>query len=72
MALLPVLLQLLPKARCCAASPILQFCTKLEHVKPVWFCSTSCHLLWFTFTKALWNIGVRNSLLGSTAGLCTV
>lgn len=25
-------------------------------MKPLWFCIVSCHLLWFTFTKALFNV----------------
>jgi hypothetical protein len=34
----------------------LQYCTNRKHLKPLWFCIVSCHLLWFTFTKALFNV----------------
>ena len=46
---------LLPAA---AAAPVcvLQYCTNRKHLKPLWFCIVSCHLLWFTFTKALFNV----------------
>jgi hypothetical protein len=41
-------------ACCCACD--LQYCTNRKHLKPLWFCIVSCHLLWFTFTKALFNV----------------
>jgi hypothetical protein len=34
----------------------LQYCTDRKHLKPLWFCIVSCHLLWFTFTKAVFNV----------------
>jgi len=36
-----------------------QYCTSRKHVKPLWFCIVACHLLWFTFTKALINVLVK-------------
>jgi hypothetical protein len=33
-----------------------QYCTNWRHLKPLWFCIVSCHLLWFTFTKAMFNV----------------
>ena len=39
-----------------AAVCALQYCTNRKHLKPLWFCIVSCHLLWFTFTKALFNV----------------
>lgn len=33
-----------------------QYCTQRKHLKPMWFCVVSCHLLWFTFTKAIFNV----------------
>lgn len=44
---------------CCSALPpglFLQYCTDRKHLKPLWFCIVSCHLLWFTFTKAVFNV----------------
>jgi endoglucanase len=35
---------------------VTSFCIDLRHLKPLWYCQVSCHLLWFTFTKALLNI----------------
>jgi len=28
-------------------------------MKPLWFCIVSCHILWFTFTKAMINVFSR-------------
>jgi len=28
-------------------------------MKPLWFCIVSCHILWFTFTKAMINVFFR-------------
>lgn len=35
---------------------LLQYCRDRKHAKPMWFCVTSCHILWFTFTKAIFNV----------------
>jgi hypothetical protein len=39
-----------------AQTMVTSFCVDLRHLKPLWYCQVSCHLLWFTFTKALFNI----------------
>jgi len=41
---------------------ITQYCTNRKHVKPLWFCIVSCHLLWFTFTKAMINVLIKKVL----------
>lgn len=33
-----------------------QYCRDRKHAKPMWFCVVSCHILWFTFTKAIFNV----------------
>jgi hypothetical protein len=33
-----------------------QYCTNRKHMKPLWFCIVSCHLLWFTYAKAQVNV----------------
>jgi hypothetical protein len=43
-------------ASCAAAVFRPQYCTNRKHLKPLWFCIVSCHLLWFTFTKAIFNV----------------
>ena len=35
---------------------VTMFCTRVEHLKPLWFVSVSCHILWFTYTKAFLNV----------------
>ena len=42
-----------------ASSLVTGYCTNRKHIKPLWFCIVSCHLLWFTFTKALFNVLLR-------------
>lgn len=42
-----------------SSSLITSYCTSRKHVKPLWFCIVACHLLWFTFTKALINVLVK-------------
>jgi hypothetical protein len=32
------------------------YCRKRWHVKLMWFGTVSCHLLWFTYTKAIFNV----------------
>jgi hypothetical protein len=39
-----------------AQTMVTSFCIDIRHLKPLWYCQVSCHLLWFTFTKALFNI----------------
>jgi len=39
-----------------SSSLVTNYCTNRKHMKPLWFCIVSCHLLWFTFTKALFNV----------------
>jgi hypothetical protein len=34
----------------------------------VWFCIVSCHLLWFTFTKAVFNVAIIAPLTGKMLG----
>lgn len=45
-----------PAVLCCPLPCAPQYCTNRKHLKPLWFCIVSCHLLWFTFTKALFNV----------------
>ncbi|GBF97993.1 six-hairpin glycosidase [Raphidocelis subcapitata] len=42
-----------------ASTLVTSYCTNRKHIKPLWFCIVSCHLLWFTFTKALLNVLLR-------------
>jgi endoglucanase len=42
-----------------ASTLVTSYCTNRKHIKPLWFCIVSCHLLWFTFTKALFNVLLR-------------
>ncbi|KIZ03555.1 hypothetical protein MNEG_4408 [Monoraphidium neglectum] len=42
-----------------ASTLVTSYCTNRKHIKPLWFCIVSCHLLWFTFTKALVNVLIR-------------
>ena len=42
-----------------ASTLVTSYCTNRKHIKPLWFCIVSCHLLWFTFTKALINVLFR-------------
>lgn len=42
-----------------ASTLVTSYCTNRKHIKPLWFCIVSCHLLWFTFTKALVNVLFR-------------
>jgi hypothetical protein len=39
-----------------ANSMINLYCKKRWHVKLMWFGTVSCHLLWFTYTKAIFNV----------------
>ncbi len=39
-----------------ASTLVTSYCTNRKHIKPLWFCIVSCHLLWFTFTKAQFNV----------------
>ena len=39
-----------------ASTLVTSYCTNRKHMKPLWFCIVSCHLLWFTFTKAMLNV----------------
>jgi endoglucanase len=32
------------------------YCRKRWHIKLMWFGTVSCHLLWFTYTKAIFNV----------------
>lgn len=54
-------LMLLPML-CCA----LQYCRDRKHAKPMWFCVVSCHILWFTFTKAIFNV-IKKKITGGRA-----
>jgi hypothetical protein len=36
----------------------------------MWFCVVSCHILWFTFTKAIFNV-LKKKITGGTAVLLT-
>lgn len=45
---------------------VVMYCTSIKHIKPMWFCSVSCHLLWFTFTKATTNVLIAKTGLKST------
>ena len=42
-----------------ASTLVTSYCTNRKHMKPLWFCIVSCHLLWFTFTKAMLNVLVK-------------
>ncbi|WIA15640.1 hypothetical protein OEZ85_002267 [Tetradesmus obliquus] len=44
------------------------YARRWEHLKPVWFCIVSCHLLWFTFTKAVINVSIIAPLTGKMLG----
>jgi hypothetical protein len=46
----------------------LQYARRWDHLKPVWFCIVSCHLLWFTFTKAVFNVAFIAPLTGKMLG----
>lgn len=39
-----------------AGQSVTMFCSDISHLKPLWFVSIACHLLWFTFTKATFNV----------------
>lgn len=47
---------------------LVQYARRWEHLKPVWFCIVSCHLLWFTFTKAVINVSIIAPLTGKMLG----
>jgi hypothetical protein len=47
---------------------VLQYARRWDHLKPVWFCIVSCHLLWFTFTKAVFNVAIIAPLTGKMLG----
>eukprot|EP00878_Enallax_costatus_P000276 GHUV01000347.1.p1 GENE.GHUV01000347.1~~GHUV01000347.1.p1 ORF type:complete len:1266 (+),score=343.56 GHUV01000347.1:286-4083(+) len=38
---------------------VTMYCTNRKHLKPLWFCIVSCHLLWFTFAKAQINVIIK-------------
>jgi hypothetical protein len=40
-----------------------QYCRDRKHAKPMWFCVVSCHILWFTFTKAIFNV-IKKKITG--------
>lgn len=39
-----------------SSSLVTSYCRDRKHAKPMWFCVVSCHILWFTFTKAIFNV----------------
>jgi hypothetical protein len=48
-----------------------QYCRDRKHAKPIWFCVVSCHILWFTFTKAIFNV-LKKKITGEAANaLCS-
>lgn len=47
-------------------SLLLQYCRDRKHAKPMWFCVVSCHILWFTFTKAIFNV-IKKKITGESA-----
>lgn len=61
--LLPPLL--LASNRYCHRTAVLQYCRDRKHAKPMWFCVVSCHILWFTFTKAIFNV-IKKKITGET------
>eukprot|EP00879_Flechtneria_rotunda_P009977 GHRR01010433.1.p1 GENE.GHRR01010433.1~~GHRR01010433.1.p1 ORF type:complete len:1225 (+),score=296.26 GHRR01010433.1:1011-4685(+) len=47
----------------CSSSLVTMYCTDRKHLKPLWFTIVSCHLLWFTFTKATYNV-IKSKITG--------
>lgn len=61
------LLPLPPASNCyCRRTAVLQYCRDRKHAKPMWFCVVSCHILWFTFTKAILNV-IKKKVTGETS-----
>ncbi len=42
-----------------ATTLVTSYCTNRKHIKPLWFTLVSCHLLWFTFLKAMCSVLIK-------------
>ncbi|KAF6266301.1 glycosyltransferase like family 2-domain-containing protein [Scenedesmus sp. NREL 46B-D3] len=51
-----------------SSTMVTMYARRWDHLKPVWFCIVSCHLLWFTFTKAVFNVAIIAPLTGKMLG----